>query len=403
MGFALERVWPRLNAELFRAVGADRYACWIRHVRPVSLDEDEIVLSVAGAYEKHKVETMLGDALLESARKATNRNVDIILSVEPGAPGTPSGSASFETFIVSRTNRLAARAMRRFAEGQERTLILTGPSASGKTHLLRAAARELTRRRVAPVLLLTGREFIRQQQIVRTGRHEEGFRKKFRSSAAVLLDDFDSLCGRPEAQSAWLQIYLALVERGKQVALTCTKPPKNLEGVTRACRMRLRAGTEARLDPPDAALTRLILSAVSPSLMADALDVVVTETGGRLQDALEVLRASPGPLTVARARAAARSLRARWPDRPSLGDIARVAADGFQVPIVDLYSDKRSAAQARQACWYLARKILLEPYTTIGRHFGGRNHSTVLLAIRRLERDADLLDRVDKLEQALRP
>lgn len=393
MGFALERVGRELQTGLFRSIGAERYSIWARHARLLHVDDDEIVFSVATTYVKDKLERMLGAALLESARHATNRNVRVVFS-----PDTSAAEAPGSEFIIGRSNRLAWRSMRKFVDGGDRTLLVTGPSGSGKTHLLREAMRELTRLRLTPVLCLSGAEFARQHRLARAERRLEGFRKKFFGSACILLDDFDFFCGRNDAQDEWLGIFLALAESGKRVALACTKPPRHLEGLSRACRARLRAKAETRLDPPDAALARQILAAAAPHLSSEAIDLACG-ISANLKDAIEAVRRMDG--SIPRARRVVREIRDRWPEGPSLADIVRVAAADFDVRIADLYTDLRSAAPARQACWYLARKLLLEPYALIGRHFGGRDHSTVLHGIRRLEEDADLRARVERIERAL--
>ncbi len=409
MGFALERVWPLLNADLLRILGPERYETWISHVRLLRLDLDELLVGVAGSPERNRILALAGGPAGECLRRITNRKTHLVVVSEPAlfsSPrpgGTSLPERSFETFCVGRSNRLAARAALRFADGSCPSLILAGPSGSGKTHLLRAVEQDLRRRVRTPALLVTGEEFVRQYGDARERGQEAGFRRRCLGTSVCLFDDVDFLCERIEPQEEFLRIYLALVESGKRVALTCTKPPRLLEGLTRSCRAHLRAHEEVQLDRPDASTAFEILRARAPEAPAGTLEVLSREIGSNLRDALTCLERlrSSGPPTPTRARAFLRDWRVRWSDALNLADIVRAAADDFRVPERDIYSHKRSAARARQACYYLARKLLAEPYGTIGRHFGGRNHSTVVLAVRKLRQDRRRLDRVRGLERRL--
>ncbi|MBI2901786.1 MAG: AAA family ATPase [Planctomycetes bacterium] len=404
-------LWDRLSGELFARLGPDRYTAWIENVRLVRADEDEIVVATSGSYTREKVEGLVGAVVQDCARRATNRKTRVVFTADPNlfplaAPREfAREDQGFGSFAVARSNRIALRAAQRFADGLERTLILTGPSGSGKTHLLRAAARELSARRRVPVLFLTGDEFARQCAQARERRQGKGFRRRCLGAGAFFLDDLDFLCGRFEAQEEFLRTYLALVESGKRVALTCSRPPRFLDGLSRPCRARIRAQAEAELEPPDASATIEVLRTRAPAAPRAAIEVIANGAPRNLKDALSCLDRllASGPPTPTRARAVVRESRERWRDGLSLSDIARAAADDFAVPVRELYSPshRREAARARQACYYLARKLLLEPYTTIGRHFGGRNHSTVLLAVRKLERDGEMKSRVMKIERSL--
>src|SRR5579872_5912710 len=152
MAWALDRIWTRLNQELFRSLGADRYSLWIQHSRPATLDEEVFAFHFANTHAKDKVESILKDAVIAAAQRTTNRNVRVHFTVEgesfPEAVEAPAPTREpcFASFVAGTGNRAALSAARSFARGgpgSARTLFIHAPSGLGRTHLLRAIHAEL--------------------------------------------------------------------------------------------------------------------------------------------------------------------------------------------------------------------------------------------------------------------
>lgn len=406
-------LWRRFSAELLRALGPDRFATWAAHARPATLDEDTFVFVVADAGAREKLDVRFRAAVTDVAQRVTNRNVRVKLAVEGGAfpgSGVPAGDAAaragtFTTFVAGPSNRAALEAARRFCLGGPRTLLLCGASGLGKTHLLRAVEDELRRRSGFPVLL-SAPSFRRQLAWAELRGRREAFLTTCAAAGALLFDDVHQLAGRIDAQAALVAVLHDLAARGARVAATSAGPLRALEGLTGPLRTRLRADAEAVLEPPDAATGTAVLAAAAPGVPRPVLDYVAAHVRSSHADQLQVLRrileeGSPG---LGAARAAVAEFLSRWSCGLTYGDIVRAAADCFGVPLTAIYADERSraATDARRACYYLARKMLQEPFAHIGEHFGGRDHATVLEACRRLERHpGDLGPHLQRLERLL--
>lgn len=418
MAWALDRVWPRLNRELFRILGPDRYALWNRLVRPATLDEELFTFHVASTHAKDKVESILKEAVTDAAQRATNRNVRVHFTVEgesfpdadAAAPTDPA--ATFATFAAGPCNRTALAAARAFARGgpgAPRLLLIHAPSGLGRSHLLRSIHAELLHRHDAGVLFFTGEQFRRHSREARLRDRGDAFLKKCRSASVFLFDDLHLLCGRDDAQVDLAGVLESLAQRGARAAITSEKHPRFLDRLHRALRAGLRADVEVSLDRPDAATGKAFLRGLAPAAVPDpVLAYIATHVRSSHTDQRDCLRrllAQP-PYTLASARSAVSEFLNQWSLGLGFEDIVRAAADDFGVTVTEIYSLGRSreAAEARQACFYLARKLLGRPFAQIGDHFGGRDHSTVHEACRKLEAARGVAkERLRRLEARLQP
>ena len=189
--------------------------------------------------------------------------------------------------------------------------------------------------------------------------------------------------------------------------VTSEKSLRRAEGFTRMVRGRLRFEMEVALEAPDTTTATGILRAWAPSgVPAATVDTIARHVtsgpGDQLQCLAELLqRGTPTP---AAARAVVGEFLNRWSRGLTYEDIARAVAQNFGVHVSEIYSSRRTrpASDARQACFFLARRLLRDPFARIGRHFGGRDHATVLQACRKLERTAGRTqDRLRRLERDL--
>ncbi len=420
----LDDAWRRLNRELFAALGPERYATWIRNARPAVCDEEVFHFHVENAFAKDKIESLFKPAVTLAARRATNRNVRVRFAVEAASfvpahalllrdetrRGDPA-PAAFEGFVSGPGNRLALAAARAFARGgpgAPRSLLLHARSGLGKTHLLLAVADDLARRSEPGVLSFTGEQFRRHFDFAARRGHLEAFLKKCRGAAVLLFDDLHLLAPNREAQEALAGVLRSLDGRGARAALTSEKPLRAIEGFAPALRRRLRVEAEVAIERPDAATgLGFLREKAPPDVPAAVLEYVAEHVQSSHKDQLWCLARllERPPVTAASARAVVGEFLNQWSAGLTYEDIVRAAAESFGVAVREIYDRSRSrpAADARHACFYLARRLLGAPFARIGEHFGGRDHATVLEACRNLKRNRRSLgDRVRRLELKLR-
>jgi chromosomal replication initiator protein len=419
MAWVLDQIWKRLNQELFHALSPDRYALWIRHALPATLDEELFTFHFSSTHAKDKVESLLREAVTGAAQRVTNRNVRVLFSVDGDAFVAPSDepppaprAPTFATFVAGAGNRPALSAARAFARGgpgDPRSLLITASSGLGRSHLLRAIHAELARRPDAGVLFFTGDQFRRHSREAHLRDRMDAFRKKCSAAQVFLFDDLHLLCGREEPQLVLADILGSLAGRGARAALTSERHPRLLERLHRILRARLRSEVEVTIDRPDAACGTAFLRSVAPlGVPEPALAYIADHVRSSHTDQLACLArfvAQP-PWSLASARSAVSEFLNHWSLGLSFEDIVRAAAQDFGVTVGEIYSLGRSreAAEARQACFYLARKLLGRPFAQIGDHFGGRDHSTVHEACRKLERSrGPARERLARLERILNP
>lgn len=419
MAWALDRIWTRLNGELFRTLGPDRYSLWIRHALPATLDEELFTVHFATTHAKDKVESILKDAVTAAAQRATNRNVRVLFTVDgdafvapSGEPPPPCRAPTFATFVSGPGNRAALAAARSFARGgtgDPRTLLIHAPSGMGRSHLLRAIHAEVLKSPDPGILFFTGEQFRRHSREALLRDRMEAFRKKCSSAQVFLFDDVHLLSGRDEPQRILADILASLAGRGARAALTSERHPRSLERLNRLLQARLWTEVQVTIDRPDPATGAAFLRSVAPPGMPppvlDYLAAHVTSSHTDQLSCLARLLEQP-PFTLASARSAVSEFLNQWSLGLRLEDIVRAAADDFGVTVGEIYSLGRSreAAEARQACFYLARKLLGRPFAQIGDDFGGRDHSTVHEACRKLERTRGAAkERLRRLERFLVP
>jgi chromosomal replication initiator protein len=274
----------------------------------------------------------------------------------------------------------------------------------GKTHLLQAIAHEA--RALDPnrrARYLTVERFIIQFVGALRDRSALDFKEQLRANDILLIDDMQFLTGKA-VQQEFCHMLNQLLDGGKQVVVAADRPPAELEGVDERVRSRMKGGVVVGMASPDLAMRRRILenrlaaacarnpSLVIPDTVLDYVAQVVASNGRDLDGALNrlVCRAefSDAPMTMEIAEMAIADLvGVREPRRIKIEDIQKVVASHYNVSKQDLLSARRTRAivRPRQIAMYLAKTMTPRSFPEIGKRFGGRDHTTVLHAVRKVE------------------
>jgi chromosomal replication initiator protein len=425
--------WHTIRAELRRLVGESAYDIWLTGVELESWDGEVLLLRAPAATQtwvsgrfgpvlERCTKGILGSAARVAFTGQTDRGPHSGEPVAP-SPGAPTGlhpRYCFEQFIIGEGNRLAHAAALAVAElpGQAyNPLFLHAPPGLGKTHLLHAIGNYVLAFGGGATVRYTTAEAFTNHFITALGtRSIDAFKRAYRDADVLLIDDIQFLASKAKTEEEFFHTFNALYESGRQLVLTCDRLPRALVSIEQRLRERFEAGLVADIQPPDHATRVAILrkrAALDHVAVADpaVLDLIadrVTDNIRALEGALirvvafHSLAQRPIDLPLA-----TEVLDAMYPGRrsraPSIADVQAIVADHFQLSVEHLTSASRTARVAwpRQVAIHLARDLTGASLPTIGKAFGGRNHSTVLHACKRvserLKNDQHTVDEIAEL------
>lgn len=337
-------------------------------------------------------------------------------TVQPVADGPRAVRAAglqprltFDSFVAAPGNAFAlsmARQAAAWAEGHFNPIFLCGPYGFGKTHLLNAIAWEAQRLRPqARVVYLTAERFLSTFQRALADRAMGGFKESLRSADMLLLDDVQFVGGKAATQDELLSTLTALMEDGARIILSADRAPMALTDIEPRLRSHLASGLTCAIEPGDRELKLAVarqrlqslasLGVVSGEPEAAVLEQLVERTPGsmrELEGAVNTLAAAAGrrlaSLGVDEARALLGMAQRGGPERRiTVDEIQKAAAEHFSLRQADLLSERRTRAIARprQIAMYLCKQLTTRSYPDIGRRFGGRDHTTVLHGVRKIE------------------
>jgi chromosomal replication initiator protein len=344
-----------------------------------------------------------------------------------GSPLDPR--LTFETFLVGRCNTLAHAAARQVASARRGEAVLFNPLyvhagvGLGKTHLLQALAWAGNASKDRKVLYLTAEKFMYGFVSALRAQNAIAFKEAVRSIDVLVIDDLQFLQGK-STQAEFCHTLNALIDAGRQVVVAADRPPSDLESLEERVRSRLAGGLAVEMGPLGEDLRLEILKSRTaaarahhpgfdvPALVLAFIAKTVTHNGRDLEGALNRLLAhsklTGNPITLEMAEREIRDLiRPMEPKRVKIEDIQRVVARQYNVSRADLLSSRRTAnvVRPRQVAMYLAKTLTLRSLPEIGRRFGGRDHTTVLHAVRKIEglvnTDNALAEEIELLKRQL--
>ncbi|HEX3910904.1 MAG TPA: chromosomal replication initiator protein DnaA [Solirubrobacteraceae bacterium] len=457
MSAELEDIWSRVQAELALAVEESAYRIWLAPLRPRELSSHRLQLEAppgARAWVADRFGRVLDSCvakaiapglaveIIDSGRREAHsspepaRRTSVAREAAP-TPASPSPresrpgplgnpKLSFEQFVIGDTNRLAHGAALAVAEMPAQAynpLFLCGPPGVGKTHLLSSIATLLLAHNPGlTVRCTTGEAFTNEFLGSLNGRRGEGFKARFRDVDVLLLDDVQFLERKAKTEEEFFHTFNALHDGGRQIVLTSDRPPSDLQALEDRLRERFAAGLVADIQPPDLATRLTILRKRADhdgvevadedalSAIAERIQGNVRALEGALIRVVAFSSLTGRPLTSELAREVLDSL---YPSNRRIGASASVAeiqtavGEHFGLSRAELLSSTRAARVAwpRQLAMYLTRELTTESLPSIGRHFGGRDHTTVLHACRRTDSriadDTSAREAVEKLRQML--
>jgi chromosomal replication initiator protein len=309
---------------------------------------------------------------------------------------------TFDSFVEGKSNQLAKAAAIQVAGNPGRAynpLFIYGGVGLGKTHLMHAVANKLKERNTeARLAYVHSERFV--GDMVRALQHNtiNDFKAAYRSLDCLMIDDIQFFAGKDRSQEEFFHTFNALLESQQQVILTCDRYPKEVDGLEERLKSRFGWGLTVAIEPPEletcvailmskAAMTHVDLPEEVAFFIAKRIRSNVRELEGALRRVVATSNFTGRPITLEFAKEALRDLLALQEKLVTIENIQKTVAEYYKIRIADLLSKRRSRsiARPRQVAMALAKELTNHSLPEIGDAFGGRDHTTVLHACRRVK------------------
>jgi chromosomal replication initiator protein len=314
---------------------------------------------------------------------------------------------TFENFVVGKPNELAQAAARRVAEGRDVTfnpLFLYGGVGLGKTHLMHAIAWELQANfPEADILYLSAEQFM--YRFVRALREQDtiGFKQMFRSVDVLMVDDVQFIAGKSSTQEEFFHTFNALVEMGKQIVISGDRAPVDMEELDGRIASRLQCGLVVDIHPTDYELRLGVLQHKAERMRERNPRVVIADgvlefIARKISSNIRVLEGAltrlfalsdlvQKDITMELAQDCLADILKHTDKKVTMDEIIKKTCEYYNIRMSDLMSANRSRAIARprQVAMFLCKKLTTRSLPEIGRKFGGRDHTTILYGVRKIE------------------
>jgi len=365
--------------------------------------EPALVSSVAALEEPEPVQPEKPDRQVSSQQVIANRSPVVHTSAaERSMRSNLMENYTFDTFVEGKSNQLAFAAAQQVAEnpgGSYNPLFIYGGVGLGKTHLMHAVGNALRARKPdAKIVYLHSERFVADMVKALQLKAIDEFKRFYRSVDALLIDDIQFFAGKDRSQEEFFHTYNALLEGGQQMILTSDRYPKEIDGVEERLKSRFGWGLTVAVEPPEletrvailmnkAEQSGMVLSRDAAFFIAQRIRSNVRELEGALKRVMAHAQFTRRAIDIDLIRESLKDLLALQDKLVTIDNIQKVVADYYQMKLSDLLSKRRtrSVARPRQVAMALAKELTSHSLPEIGDAFGGRDHTTVLHACRKIK------------------
>ena len=429
----IEAAWGAIRQSLRRSCGERIFDGWLKPLALIGhdLDSGEVRLGAPSAFMANWVQShfaeQLGAAwramlpqvhrvLIETAADAPSRSLfeappEPQPAVEEPAPSAQAlaGSSSleprysFDSFVVGKANELAYNAARTLAEGGRlafNPLFLHGGVGLGKTHLMHAIGHEYRARQPqARILYMSAEKFMFEFVAAMRAKDTHSFKQRLRAADVLMIDDVQFIAGKESTQEEFFHTMNELISAGRRLVISADRSPQNLEGIESRILSRLSWGLVADINPADFELRYNIIVKKLESLpagtvprdvalfLAKRISASIRELEGALNRVVAFATLNGRTIDIDFAQEAlAEQLRASQ-RRVTIDEIQRRVCEHYRIRQSEMGSPRRAreVARPRQIAMYLAKQLTQRSLPEIGRRFGGRDHTTVIHAVKKIE------------------
>lgn len=411
-------IWQQCLGRLADEIAADQFETYIKPLQ-VRIDDGSVSLFAPNIYVEEQVRQSYLRRIqdLISQANGIDEEVDISLTVghnehlQPARAGAHKHEAksthnlnsefTFDTFVEGKSNELAKAAATQVASNSGiayNPLLLYGGVGLGKTHLMQAVGNEiLNSNPQAHVVYLHSQRFVQDMVKALQQGTMQDFMHYYRSVDALLIDDIQFFAKKLRSQEEFFHVFNALLERGHQMVLTCDRYPREIDGLEERLKSRFVWGLTVEVEPPEletrvailmkkAEAEKVDLDPAVAFFIAERIRSNVRELEGALRRVIANARFTGARISIDQVKRALRDLFAIQDRQISIDNIQRTVAEYYNIKIADLLSKRRSRtiARPRQVAMALAKELTNHSLPEIGDAFGGRDHTTVLHACRKI-------------------
>jgi len=430
-----DTIWTQVCARFKNEFGDHAYQSWLVKLAYQGVDGSSVTLGAPSKFVRDWIERHYGSRLRDFFRAENPRLYDVNIRIDEslgaaagadthaaagsvasgsrGSSGSTSGASedgildpryTFDSFVVGKSNEFAYHAAKRVAESRDvpfNPLFLHGGVGLGKTHLMHAIAWEV--RASNPdkrVSYISAERFM--HEFISAIRFKEtlSFKQKYRTVDVLMVDDIQFIAGnKGSTQEEFFHTFNALIDNRCQLVITGDRSPTDMEGIEERIISRLGWGLVADIHPTDYELRLGILQSKAeqtenvdvPEDVLEFLAQRITSNVRELEGALNRVTAYATlvgrPITIDMARDVLQDLLRANDRKLTIDEIQRTVADYFNIRLSEMLSERRARviARPRQVAMYLSKQMTSRSLPEIGRRFGGRDHTTVMHAVRKIE------------------
>jgi chromosomal replication initiator protein len=438
----MDNFWQTCSTQLEQELTPQQFSAWIKPLSVLESEEGQVRIAAPNRFKLDWVKTQFASRIITLASQYFDAPVDVQFVLDPrlnvpkktgntaspsparnGSPGMPDAlpelppeapprrdlsrinlALTFDSFVTGKANQLARAAAIQVANNpgvSYNPLFLYGGVGLGKTHLIHAIGNQiLADNPSANIRYIHAEQYVRDVVTAYQRKGFDDFKRYYHSLDLLLIDDIQFFGGKSRTQEEFFYAFEALIAAKKQIIITSDTYPKEITGMDDRLISRFDSGLTVAIEPPELEMRVAILLKKATQegvtfsddvafFVAKHLRSNVRELEGALRKILAYSRFHGKDITIDVVKDALKDLLSVQNRQISVENIQKTVADFFNIKIADMYSKKRPAniARPRQIAMYLAKEMTQKSLPEIGELFGGRDHTTVLHAVRKIASD----------------
>ncbi len=406
-------VWQKVLNSIREEIGTTSFDIWFSMVEYTTSLNDKVYITVPNSLTKEWIEVRYSELIHTNFRALTNQDIQVIFTtdtvIKKGRLASPLNSKyTFDTFVVGNSNRFAHAACYAVGESPFKAynpLFIYGGVGLGKTHLMQAIGHHILHKHPThSIMYVSSEQFTNDLISAIKDDTTSGFRQKYRSIDVLLIDDIQFLAGKERTQEEFFHTFNTLYESNKQLVISSDRPPRNIPTLEDRLRSRFEWGLITDIQIPDLETRIAILRKKAQTdninipydvidYIANYIDSNIRELEGALIRLVAFATVNKKPLNMATANEALKDILP--PPRPkmiTIETIQKTVCQYYNINMNELLSKKRhrQVVFPRQIAMYLCRNMTDASYPQIGDQFGGRDHTTVLHAHDKIEKQIEI-------------